>query len=151
VYFTGDGMVVALSERAAAGAPGLRPAKHEPGWEPLRRAVKPEFVGARAEVKREGLGRTGAEVSYFKGPRWAWQTGLAIYGGIRYRDLWPRVDLVWQGEQGRLKLSFIVRPGADPSQTRLAWRGARGVQISGQGELEVHTPVGAFAEEKPLA
>jgi len=90
-------------------------------------------------------------VSYFKGPREAWHTGLPTYAGVRYRDLWPGIDLVWSGEEGRLKSSFIVKPGADPGQIRLRWRGASKVRVGPEGELEVATPVGNFAEQRPVA
>jgi len=151
VYFTPQAVVVALSERAPREEAGLRLVKHEPAEARRRWALRLEFVGARAGVRPEGLERTQAVVSYFKGPREAWHTGLPTYAGVRYRDLWPGIDLVWSGEEGRLKSSFIVKPGADPGRIRLRWRGASKVRVGPEGELEVTTPVGNFAEQRPVA
>ncbi len=39
-----------------------------------------------------------------------WQTGLRTYERVVYRNLWPGVDMVFHGQNGRLKYEFLVRP-----------------------------------------
>ena len=70
---------------------------------------------------------------------------------MTYADLWPGIDLVYTGAGGQLKYTFLVKPGADPNQIRLAYRGATGVQLTDAGELAVSTPVGGFRDERPYA
>ena len=65
-----------------------------------------------------------------------------------YEDLWPGIDLVYQGTARELKHTFVVAPGADPAQIRLAYRGAE-VRINAEGQLEVSTPAGSFYDDKP--
>ena len=72
--------------------------------------------------------RNAAEtvVSYFRGKPEEWHTGLSTFQRIVYPDLWPGIDLAYYGAQGALKYEFIVHPGADPGQIRLAYRGVEG-------------------------
>lgn len=50
-----------------------------------------DLVGAtpRAPVGEDPL---PTKVSYFKGPKAEWRTGLPSYGSVRYREPWPGVD-----------------------------------------------------------
>ncbi len=45
------------------------------------------------------------------GPRRAQPT----YGGVRYQQLYPGIDLSYDGTEGRLKGTFTVAPGVSPS------------------------------------
>ena len=115
-----------------------------------RWVVKLDFVGANPDVEPLGQDPTDAVVSYFKGPREDWNVGLPIYTSLVYEDLWPGIDLVYRGTVSRLKYTFLVHPGADPAQIRLAYRGAA-VSLNEAGQLQVTTPVGGFEGEKPYA
>jgi hypothetical protein len=92
---------------------------------PQRWAVKIDFLGADPAVEPLGRDLTPAVVSYFKGPAEEWRTGLATYATVVYPDLWPGIDLVYAGNPERLKYTFVVKPGADPDQIKLAYRGPR--------------------------
>ena len=69
-----------------------------------------DLVGAtpRAPIGEDLL---PTKVSYFKGPKAQWRTGLPSYGSVVYREPWPGVDLVVSGTAGELKSTFVVRPG----------------------------------------
>lgn len=115
-----------------------------------RWTVKLEFVGATPDVRPVGKEPTSAVISYFKGPRDEWRTGLPTYAEVVYEDLWPGIDLVYTGTVNQLKYTFLVEPGADPSQIRLAYRGAE-ITLNGAGQLEVSTPAGGFEDGEPYA
>jgi len=108
-------------------------------------------VGANPGVRPVGEEQQEAVISYFRGQPDEWRTGLPTYSRIVYRDLWPGIDLAYYGTVDRLKYEFIVHPGADPAQIRLAYRGATGVAFNGAGQLEVETPIGGFADDRPVA
>lgn len=38
---------------------------------------------------------------------------------VHYRDICPGVDVVFRGDNGRLKSEFIVHPGASPNDIQL--------------------------------
>ena len=50
-----------------------------------------------------------------------WQQYVPWYGGIRYVDILPGIDLSYSGKQGVLKREFTVREGADPGVIRLIY------------------------------
>jgi hypothetical protein len=160
VYFTSDGITVALTGPASASAvsDAQRRISRSVSLVPTdaqrvrqRWAVKLDFVGARPEVRPRGEDRTPAVISYFKGPREHWRTGLETYASLAYSDLWPGIDLVFNGTATRLKYMFVIHPGADPGRIKLAYRGATAVTLTKAGELEVSTPVGGFRDERPYA
>ena len=60
------------------------------------------------------------KVNYLIGndPR-QWHTDLPTYSKVRYRDVYPGIDLVYYGNQsGQLEYDFVVAPGADPAPLR---------------------------------
>jgi hypothetical protein len=116
-----------------------------------RWVVKLDFVGANPDVRPTGEEKTDAIVSYFKGSPDEWHTGIPTYARILYRDLWPGIDLLFYGTVNELKYEFIVHPGADPGQIRLAYRGAENVTLNAAGQLEVTTPLGGFTDDVPIA
>lgn len=141
VYFSPEGVTFALNY--PAGPEGQKEFKR---W-----TVKMDFIGARKDVKPEGMEKTGASISYFRGKPEEWKTGLPAYSRIIYRDLWPGIDLAYKGEMDKLKYEFIVHPGADPAKIRLAYRGAERVALTAEGRLEVKTQTAAFEDDVPIA
>jgi hypothetical protein len=113
--------------------------------------VKLEFVGARKDVVPAGEDRQQAVFSYFKGPRKDWKTGLKTYSKIVYRNLWPGIDLVYQGTVNRLKYEFQVAPGADPRSIRLRCRGVTSLSTTDSGALRIETPEDSFEDAPPEA
>ena len=151
VFFTSDGVTFSLTsqQQIETGARSGPRATEETTSE--RWVVKLDFVGADSEARPEGQHRTSAVVSYFKGQRPDWKTGLPTYGGLVYRDLWPGIDLVYTGTGGRLKYTFVVQPGADSNQIQLMYRGATDVRVTEEGRLAVSTLVGGFEDDTPYA
>jgi hypothetical protein len=146
VYFSPDGLTFAI---AGAPAGGITPVTFT-GSARRRWLLSLDFVGAD-RVQPRGEEPTTAVVSYLKGHPDEWKTGLKTYGKIVYRDLWPGIDLAYSGTVNRLKYQFVVRPGADSRQIRLAYRGATGLHVDQQGGLRIATPGGGFHDEKPYA
>jgi hypothetical protein len=161
IYFTQQGVIFALAApevEADQETPEIRPVSFDlrgSGMEsPAARRrwrVNLNFVGANAEAHPVGRERTEAIVSYFKGTRENWKTGVATYAEVVYEDLWPGIDVIYSGNNGRPKADFVVQPGADPQQIRLAYRGASTVRVNATGQLEVVTPAGTLTEDAPYA
>jgi hypothetical protein len=156
LYFTAQGVTFVLAgegRRQAENAPydrglDLRPPRRgtdAAGW-----VVKLDFVGANPDVQPVGQDQTGAVISYFKGRPEEWKTGLQTYSRVVYRDLWPGIDLEYSGTVNQLKYQFVVHPGADPAQIRMAYRGAD-VTINEAGQLAVSTLASGFHDGTPYA
>src|SRR5258708_38381983 len=58
-------------------------------------------------------------VSYLVGYESEWRRNIPTYGRVRYRAVYPGIDLVYYGVQGALEYDFILAPGADPRQIRM--------------------------------
>src|SRR5688572_10547238 len=63
-----------------------------------------------------------------------WHTNIPTYAKVRYREVYPGVDLVYYGRGRQLEYDFMVAPAADPSAIRLAFEGSDSVTISQQGD-----------------
>ena len=160
IYFTSEGLTYVLNGRGAGEkkddsrdfeSVALRTEKEENELQNMRGwVVKLNFVGANPDVRPSGEEKTEAVISYFKGRPEEWKAGLPTYSKITYRDLWPGIDLAYFGTTNRLKYEFIVHPGADPSQIRLAYCGVDDLKVNGEGRLEVSTPAGGFEDDVPI-
>ncbi|MGZ8688144.1 MAG: DUF7948 domain-containing protein, partial [Gaiellaceae bacterium] len=134
-WFTQQGVTLALH--------GGRRAK------PRRWVLRQALVGGRA-VAPVAERRGGTIVSYFKGQRARWRAGLPTYGQLRYRDVWPGIDVAYAGNGGALEYTFLLRPEANPDAIRLAYRGASAVRLV-RGRLLVQTPLGSLRDARPRA
>jgi len=163
IYFTSEGLTYVLSERSAGEQTAektasvkeclsINPAERElrSRRDQGRYAVKLDFVGANADVRPSGEEKTGAVISYFKGKPEEWKAGLPTYSRIVYKNLWPGIDVAYYGTVDKMKYEFVVYPGSDPSLIRLAYRGVNAVGVNGEGRLEVRTPAGGFADDRPV-
>ncbi len=113
-------------------------------------ALRLEFVGARSGALVQGEGK-GPLVNLLTGARENWRTGLPSYLRLVYTDLWPGIDLALIGDVQRVKYEFRVKPGADPHQIRLRYRGGDALRLESSGELAVDTPLGALRDQRPFS
>jgi hypothetical protein len=93
-------------------------------------AVALRFLGARPDAEPTG-GRPGTgRVNYLLGnDPTRWRTNLPTYEEVVYPNLWPGIDLVFRGADGQLKYEFVLRPGAEVADIRLAYEGAERLSL----------------------
>jgi len=109
-----------------------------PGQIGVRRtvqSVRMTLAGANPVADVAGNDPLPGRSNYFIGndPQ-KWHTGIPQYAGVHYRSVYPGIDLVFYGSQGKLEYDFKVAPGADPSQSELQFDGATKLELSG-GDL----------------
>ncbi len=114
-------------------------------------AVQMEFSGASPAGRIEPLEQLPGVANVLEGSEENWQTGLPLYSGVAYRELYPGIDLIYGSTGNRLKSQFVVAPGADPSRILIRYSGAGQLQLDPDGSLLV--PVGRrqVREEAPVA
>jgi hypothetical protein len=67
-----------------------------------------------------------------------WYTNLPAYAGLTYQEIYPGVDLLYDGVDGRLKSTFTLAPGAAPALIRWQYRGAQAVALDqATGDLRI--------------
>lgn len=74
------------------------------------------------------------------------EKGVPHFGRIAYRKVYPGIDWVFYGKQGRLEFDFVLAAGADPRAIRLRVEGAT-PQIEANGGLRLADGV---VLEKPV-
>jgi hypothetical protein len=101
VRFLAHGRGFNLSLTADAAVLALSPAADHPGAPALLRI---QFAGAEPAPEVEGLGELPGTVNYYVGRDPSrWHSGIATYARVRYRDVYPGVDLVFYGNQQQLE------------------------------------------------
>lgn len=80
-----------------------------------------------------------------------WHTDVPTFERVRYRQLYPGIDLIFYGRQRELEYDFVLAPQADPAQIKLALNGADKLEINEHGDLLIHTGGTAVRQHRPVA
>jgi len=115
-------------------------------------SVRMKLAGATAShaVTPTGEAELPGKVNYFIGnDPTKWHSDLPTYAKVRYRQVYPGVDLVYYGNQRQLEYDFIVAPRADAKAIQLQFSGAKKLALNADGDLAVSATNGAIAFHKP--
>ncbi|PYV26998.1 MAG: hypothetical protein DMG27_05145, partial [Acidobacteria bacterium] len=104
--------------------------------QPAGTLVNMKLVGANRGPRVSGLDRLPGTANYFIGsnPR-NWRTRVATYAKVRYKSVYPGIDLIYYGNQAQLEYDFVVAPGADPKTIRLSLEGGGALKLDARGDL----------------
>ncbi len=64
-----------------------------------------------------------------------WHRDIPQFARVRYRNVYPGIDLVYYGHQGQLEYDFEVAPGSDPALVGLKFQGSQSPRIDAAGDL----------------
>jgi photosystem II stability/assembly factor-like uncharacterized protein len=59
----------------------------------------------------------------------------STYAKVRYRNVYPGIDLIYYGNRRQLEYDFVIAPGSSPRAIRLKIEGADRVRLNRQGDL----------------
>ncbi len=109
------------------------------------------FAGASSHPQVVGLNELPGKTNYFLGndPH-QWLTNVPTYARVLYRNVYPGVDLVYYGNQGKLEYDFVLAPGANLHTIEQTFEGSQNPGFDGQGNLLLHLGSVAFRQEKPV-
>jgi uncharacterized repeat protein (TIGR01451 family) len=89
-------------------------------------SLQMKLAGANPNASVSGAGLLPGKSSYFLGNDPAkWRHGIPQFARVRYENVYPGINLVFYGNQGRLEYDFQVAPGSDPAQAELEFNGAK--------------------------
>lgn len=82
-----------------------------------------------------------------------WQHGLPTFAAVTYTNLYPGIDLVYDGSEGLLKGTYYVAPGADPAVIGWRYQGGTAVTLDGTtGDLHITlNDQATLVEKAPVA
>jgi|CXWL01.1.fsa_nt_gi hypothetical protein len=153
LFLTPTESVMVLQQREVTSQPG---GGHDPlaTTEPApikQSVVRMKLEGANPSPAIEGMEQLPGIVNYFIGNDPAkWRTKIPTYAKVYYKEAYPGIDLAYYGNQGKLEYDFIVAPGADPDQIKLAFDGVSHVQVARGGDLILTTALGEVRVQKPI-
>ncbi len=78
-----------------------------------------------------------------------WRRNIPQFARVRYRDVYPGIDLVYYGSQGKLEYDFEVAPGADPTLISLRLQGSSVLKLTEAGDLNIATGSGEVQLQAP--
>lgn len=73
------------------------------------------------------------------------------YNRVTYKDVYPGIDWVVYVKEGKVEYDFVVAEGADASQIKLKYAGAKSLKLGKDGGIVAVTPMGRVQEKKPFA
>ncbi|MBK9386964.1 MAG: VCBS repeat-containing protein [Planctomycetes bacterium] len=95
--------------------------------------------------------RLPGELHSFVGEPSAWKAKLPLHAAIRYRELWPGIDLVAHGRAGELQYDLHLAPHAELANVAMRVEGAEAIRLDARGALVLETRVGELLQEPPLS
>jgi hypothetical protein len=117
----------------------------------LQRGVtlKLSFLDANPQPRLEPFNRLDTHVSYFVGNDPSlWRGDVPVWGGVRYVDLYPGLDLEVTGENGQLVQRFVVKEevtiagASSPDNIRWQVEGADTLSLENDHQLRLNTAIG---------
>jgi hypothetical protein len=147
-FLTGDGMVLSL--RAGQAVAGLA-ANAIPAGSSTPATLQFRLLGTTANPAVVGEMPQPGRVNYFMGNNPAkWQTNIPTYAQVRYKNIYPGIDLLYYGNHRQLEYDFAISPGADPGQIQFEITGAGQIALDAKGNLVLQTVNGDLHFQSPV-
>jgi hypothetical protein len=150
-FLTAGELVLSLRPTGSATTPGI-------GGAPIAKNAKQiqnttlqfRLVGAAQTPLAVGEDPQPGKVNYFIGNDPAkWHTNVQSYARVRYKNVYPGIDLVYYGNHRQLEYDFAISAGADPSRIQFEIKGAKQIHVDEKGDLVVQTAGGDLHFQSP--
>jgi hypothetical protein len=152
LFLTPTEAVLALSAQSSKPQ-DQRGARREPRKPPSTKSsvLRMKLIGANPSPQVAGLEELPGKSNYFIGSDSSkWRTNVATYAKVKYREVYPGIDLVYYGNQRQLEYDWIVSPGAETETIRFAIEGAKRTSIDPNGDLVLTVAGGEVRLQKPV-
>lgn len=117
-----------------------------------RLVLKKQFVGVNPKCEVVGEEELPGKVNILRGSDPSkWKQNIATFKRIRYKNLYPGVDAVYQGTEGKIQYDLQISPGKKASQIKFTYDGADSIELTKSGDLNIKTKITEFTEKKPNA
>jgi len=148
VFLTPNEAVLVLQAKAGESQASTRGEKLSPTSQ--RSVLRMHWVSANPTPDIIGVEQLPGKSHYLIGQDSSqWRSDISHYSKVKYRNVYPGIDLVFYGNQRQLEYDFILSPGADPSSLRLDFQGNTDLAIDEKGNLVIYTPSGKIVQRTP--
>jgi hypothetical protein len=117
-------------------------------------SIRLQFIGRSQAMRLEPFMPLEATVSYYRGnDPTSFHAGVPVWGGVRYVELYPGVDLEMTSQEGRLVQRLVGSKRLSESpMPRLRVEGAQIKRISQEeNTLHLSSPLGPFSLQLPTS
>ncbi len=114
-----------------------------------RAVLRMKLVNTNPKTEISGQDELPGKSNYFIGndPK-KWHTNVQQFSKVRYKSVYPGVDLLYYGHQRELEYDFVLQPGASPQAIRLGIAGARRLWLE-HGDLVLTSTGGNLRLRSP--
>lgn len=116
-----------------------------------RRDIRITLEGGSPDARPAAERPLSARTNVFLGDdRGSWRHDVPTYERVRYRDVYPGIDLVYYGKQGEIEFDFEVAPHADRSAIVMSIDTDR-LELDATGDLVLTAGSGELRQRAPVA
>ena len=113
--------------------------------------LRMSWTGGNSMPQMAAENELRGKVNYLRGKDLAkWRTNIPTFGRVRYRNLYPGIDLLFYGAQQQLEYDLVLAPGADPQKIKLSFEGMSSMRVAANGDLVLSFPEGDVYEQVPV-
>ncbi|MGA7592021.1 MAG: SBBP repeat-containing protein, partial [Candidatus Sulfotelmatobacter sp.] len=150
-FLTAGGMVLSLRPNKTAAQSTLTVATNNKSQKSASTTLQFKLVGASSSPSVVGENLQPGRVNYFIGNDPSkWHRNVPTYSQVRYKNVYPGIDLVYYGNHHQLEYDFAVAPGADPRQIQFGITGANQMELDSEGNLVLQTASGELRFKSPV-
>ena len=151
VFLTRNVLVISFGKRAGRRRKLFDDVESDDPEPPVLTNLEVRLQGASPSATASGVEELLGKANYLVGrnPQ-QWHVNVPTFAKVRYRDVYPGVDLLYYGNQGELESDFVVAPGANPEVVKLSVAGAEAVTIDAAGDAVLRMKDGALRLRKPF-
>src|SRR5438105_14121354 len=81
--------------------------------------VRMDFGAGAGSARIRGFQAQTGRANYLVGSQDRWITGIPLYGGVRYENVYPGISIIFYATGGELEYDFALAPGAQASAIKL--------------------------------
>jgi hypothetical protein len=114
-------------------------------------ALEIRLVGSNPFASAQGVDKFPARANYFIGNDPSkWRINVPTYTRIRFREVYPGIDLDYYGNERGLEHDFKVAPRGNPEDIRMRFVGVKDTRVDADGNLDVKTNTGTLTLRRPV-
>ena len=101
-----------------------------------------QWLGGRANPEVLGEDPLARKTHYLAGDPSSWRINVPNYSRLRYKAIYPGIDLVFYGNPELLEYDFVLSPGADPHDIVVRFEGLKArLQTLSRSRRERRSPI----------
>src|SRR6185369_7532112 len=101
-------------------------------------SLQMQFAGANEQARLVGEQMLSTKSNYFLGNNeQKWRTQIENFKQVKDEQLYPGIDLFYEGDNQQLKYRFELETGADPKAISMRLKGAESIELDQNSEMVV--------------